>query len=89
MMMKKISIALCIFFLTALHVEASEQIRLGIMPFLSKSSEIKESQTVWITDMLIKTLQASPSISVIERERLRIIAMEHGINVDSEEQNSA
>ena len=88
-MMKKISIALCIFFLTALHVEASEQIRLGIMPFLSKSSEIKESQTVWITDMLIKTLQASPSISVIERERLRIIAMEHGINVDSEEQNSA
>lgn len=88
-MKKKISIALCILFFSAFYAEASEQIRLGIMPFLSKSGEIKENQTVGITDMLIKTLQASPSISVIERERLRTIARGHGINVESEEQNSA
>lgn len=76
-------------FFSAFRADASEQIRLGITPFLSRSSEIKANQTAQITDIMIKILQVSPSISVIERERFMTIAMEHGINLGSGEQTSA
>lgn len=82
-------LVICMFLMSAFGAEASEQIRLGITPFVSKSSEIKANQVARINDIMIKILQASPSISVIERERFMTIAREHSINLGSGEQNSA
>ena len=78
--MSKVRIILCVIFLAACQVHASERITLGIMPFLSRSSEVSDVQAAAITDVMTRTLNVSPSISIVERERLRIIAAEHGIS---------
>ena len=66
------------------HNAEAEQIRLGIMPFVSRTNEIGESQATAITDLITGILHSSPSIAVIERERLRVIAMENGFNASNE-----
>ena len=90
MMKKKIAICLSlgIFLFSTVQANAAEQIRLGIMPFVSKTDEVTEKQAVYITDIITRTLQASPSIAVIERERLRVLAMEKGFNVSSVKNDS-
>lgn len=86
------NIVLCssffLFFLTSPQIASAEQIRLGIMPFTSKTDEVTERQTAYITDTITRTLQTSPTIAVIERERLRVLAIEQGLNLSSESKNS-
>ena len=88
---KKFLLSLTIFmcFMTGITANAAEQIRLAVMPFSSKTNEVTEGQTSSITDMIISVLNASPSISVFERERLSVIAMEQGFNVSTLNQSSA
>ena len=64
-------------------VFANSQVRIGVMQFLSRTDEVSESQAVAVTDMITRILHSSPSIAVIERERLRVIAMEQGLIVPS------
>ncbi|MBR0316842.1 MAG: hypothetical protein IJQ99_08245 [Synergistaceae bacterium] len=64
-------------------VFANSQVRIGVMQFLSRTDEVSESQAVAVTDMITRILHSSPSIAVIERERLRVIAMEQGLNVSN------
>ena len=66
------------------HNAEAEQIRLGIMPFVSRTNEIGESQATAITDLITGILHSSPSIAVIERERLRVIAMENGFSASND-----
>ena len=84
-----LALTLSILFMSALHVNAAEQVRLAVMPFSSKTNELTWEQTSFITDMIISVLNASPLISVFERERLGVIAMEHGFNTNSINQASA
>ena len=75
---------ICLFFFSlVLHAEASEPIRLGVMPFMSKASEVPMNLASKVTDMIVRNLYVSQTISVIERERLRVIASEQGINLSS------
>ena len=88
---KKIILCLCVFlFLSISHAEA-EQIRLGVMPFQNRSEEVSERQAASISDIITRNFQASQSIAVMERERLRVIAIEQGLNVyaDNYSRNAA
>ena len=88
--MSKKTLILCLFsFLLFSQIASAEQIRLGIMPFVSRTSEVSESQAAAISDIITRTFQASPSIAVVERERLRVIAMEKGLKISSNNQDSA
>ena len=87
-MRKKIIFYLFLFVISLSQAVSAEQIKLGIVPFTSGTKEVPESQAILITDTMIKALQASSSIAVIERERLRVIAMEQGLNVSSNNQDS-
>ena len=82
----KILILCC---LISFQSKAYAQVRLAIMPFLSRTPEVSETQAAKVTDFVIRTLQASRSISVIERERLRLIAQEQGINFSSQSLSQA
>lgn len=86
MIKKKIIFCLLLglFILFSVQAASAGQIRLGIMPFESKTDEVTERQAAYITDIITRTLQASPSIAVIERERLRVIAMEKGLSVSTD-----
>ena len=64
-------------------VFAAEQVRVGIIPFASRTEEISESQAASVTDMITGFLHASPSIAIIERERLRVAAMEQGFSASN------
>ena len=81
----------CCFLLPAIAAGASPQqpVRLGVMPFLTKTGEVSENQAAQVTDSVTRILHVSPSISIIERERLRVIAAEQGLNTASDNQNSA
>lgn len=83
---KKIILFICLLLaLTFQRSECSEaeQIRIGVMPFLSRTEAVSERQAAFISDIITRNFQASPSIAVIERERLRVIAIEQGLNVSS------
>ncbi|MBR2209731.1 MAG: hypothetical protein IJ859_13070, partial [Synergistaceae bacterium] len=87
-MSKKI-LLFCLFsFLSFSEIASAEQIRLGIMPFMNRTSEVSDSQAASVTEIITRTFQASPSIAVIERERLRVIAMEKGLEFSSNNQDS-
>lgn len=88
---RKSVLCLCLVFLLALGAVASAQpqARLGIMPFLSRSREIGAAQAAQIADVMSRILHVSPSIFVIERERLRVIAMEQGLDIGSVDQDLA
>ena len=83
MRIKKIFICTFIFFISSFSACASEQIRVAVMPFLTRTSEINKTQAGKITEVIIKFLQASQSISVIERERIGILLSEQGFNAES------
>ncbi|MBQ9526564.1 MAG: hypothetical protein IJR68_03045 [Fretibacterium sp.] len=91
MLTRKSLLCPCLFFLLTLEAAAfaQPQVSLGIMPFLSRTREIGTNQAAQITDIITRILHVSRSISVIERERLRVIAMEHGLNTGSVNQDSA
>ena len=59
------------------------------MPFASRTSEISSSQAAQVTSAITRNLNASPKISIIERERLRVIAREIGLDVNTTNQDSA
>ena len=88
-MLQKILLFICIFLLLSINHAEAEQIRLGIMPFLNRSEGVSERQAASISDIIIRNFQASPSIAVIERERLRVIAIEQGLNISLDNQNTA
>lgn len=77
--MNRIKIFICLFFLSTLNAEASEHIRLGIVPFLSRTSDVSAKQAAQVTDIITRCLNASQAISVIERERLITAAAENGL----------
>ena len=86
--MKKI--ILFLYFILISSIPAySAQIRIGVMLFETKTSEITEEQAMAITDIVIRNLQSTPSIAIVERERLRVIAMEHGLNLSSTNDDSS
>ena len=89
-MFKKIfCVCFCFLLFIAFPSHAAEQIRLGIMPFASRTSEISSSQASQVTSSITRNLNASPKISIIERERLRVIAREIGLDVNTTNQDSA
>ena len=59
------------------------------MPFASRSSEISSSQAAQVTSLLTRILNASPKISIIERERLRVVARENGFDVATTNKDAA
>ena len=91
MFKKKVLLCLYCFSLWTLTAGASprQQVRLGVMPFLSRTRDITANQASQVTDVIIRILHVSPSISVIERERLRVVALEQGLGADSSDQASA
>ena len=78
----------CLCFLVSVSANAAEKIRLGVMPFLIRTGTKTGEYSTTISDMIVKMLQASPSISVIERERLSVIAMEQGLKVNADNNDS-
>lgn len=88
-MIKKILFfSFCLCFLVSVSANAAEKIRLGVMPFLIRTSTLTGDYSMTVSDMVVKMLQVSPSISVIERERLRVIAMEQGLKVNADNNDS-
>ena len=59
------------------------------MPFTSRSSEISSSQAAQVTSLLTRILNASPKISIIERERLRVVARENGFDAATTNKDAA
>ena len=78
-----IKISLCLFLIPALFSEAHGQIRLAVLPFVSRSSEVSSWQASQVTEMIMRGLHSSPSILLTERERLRTVLSEHGFNLRS------
>ena len=75
-MFRKKLLLVIILLVIAHKANAGQEIRLGIMPFLSRTESVSERQAAFISDIMARNFQASPSIAVIERERLRVIAGE-------------
>ena len=69
------------FFNLSLAFAEDKQVSLGIMPFVSRTSEINANQASHVTDAITQILNASPLISIVERERLRVIAAESNLNL--------
>ena len=86
-----IKISLCLFLISALFSEAHGQIRIAVLPFVSRSSEVSATQASQVTEMVMRGLHSSPSILLTERERLRTVMSEQGFNFLSGvfEQNTA
>lgn len=76
-----IKISLCLFLIPALFSEACGQIRLAVLPFVSRSSEVSSWQASQVTEMIMRGLHSSPSILLTERERLRTVLAEQGFNL--------
>lgn len=75
-----IKISLCLFMILALFSEACGQIRIAVLPFVSRSSEVSSWQASQVTEMIMSGLHSSPSILLTERERLRTVMSEQGFN---------
>ena len=50
---------------------------------MSRSNGVSEKQASQVTEMIIRNLHSSSSISIVERERLRTIAIEQGLNLST------
>ena len=87
MLNKKYLLLTCLLIFSLIRISSvaygSEQVRVGIMPFVSRTEEINKAQAVAITDIITRILHSSPSIAVIERERLRVVALEQGFNISN------
>lgn len=79
----RIKIFFCLLIMLRLHSEAWGQIQLAVLPFVSRSNEVSALQASQVTDMVIRNLHSSPSILIIERERLKTVAAEQGFNFSS------
>ncbi len=86
-----IKISLCLILIPALFSEARGQVRLGVLPFVSRSNEVSSWQASQVTEMIMRGLHSSHSILLTERDRLRTVAAEQGFNLLSGvfEQNTA
>ncbi len=60
---------------------ADEVVRVGIVKFDAKADGVSSMQAALITDELTRMLANSRSISVLERERLEALAVEHRLNL--------
>ena len=76
-----IKISLCLILIPTLFSEARGQIKLGVLPFVSRSNEVSSWQASQVTEIIMRGLHSSPSILLTERERLRTVAAEQGFNL--------
>lgn len=73
----------CLLLIMSLCAESRGEIRLGVLPFVSRSNEVSAKQASQVTEMVIRNLHSSPSMLITERERLRTVAAEQGFNFSS------
>lgn len=78
--MKKILLSFCLIMsLCAVSSEAAENdnIRLGVMKFLSRTDGVSEQQAAAIGDIFARILTNSRSLIIVERDRFDELAREH------------
>lgn len=61
--------------------EADDVVRLGVMSFANRSNGLSNVQVDGIMDVFIRVLANSPSVAVIERDRLGALAREHNLSM--------
>jgi hypothetical protein len=67
--------------LVATGAEGADKIRVGVLEFQSKMSDVSDRQATIVTDIFLRTLLNSKSINIYERRDLEKIAEEQRLNM--------
>ncbi|MDR2179418.1 MAG: hypothetical protein LBP21_03835 [Synergistaceae bacterium] len=79
--MKKGILILCFVCLLATGAEGADKIRVGVLEFESKLSDVSDRQAAIVTDIFLRTLLNSKSINIYERRDLEKIAEEQRLSM--------
>ena len=74
-------LALFIVIAQAFSVEAAERIRMGMVGFESKAPGVSQTQASIVTDLFTRSLANSKTISILEREQIKLIGEELRFNM--------
>ncbi|MCR4818303.1 MAG: hypothetical protein K5841_05040 [Fretibacterium sp.] len=70
---------LSLFWTASACLKAEAKVRLGVLKFEGRAQELKDSAGAAVGDLFIKILFKSKGLSLVERERLENLALEHGL----------
>ncbi|MBQ9565996.1 MAG: hypothetical protein IJU98_10450 [Synergistaceae bacterium] len=71
-----------LFLTGAACLRAEAKVRLGVLKFEGRAEELKDSAGAAVGDLFIKILFKSKGLTLVERERLESLALEHGLTKD-------
>lgn len=70
---------LSLFWTASTCLKAEAKVRLGVLKFEGRAEELKDSAGAAVGDLFIKLLFKSKGLTLVERERLESLALEHGL----------
>ena len=80
-MARKIILAVLVLAVIAAPSMASDSVRIGIMNFDNRANGLSNAHVRAITDVFTRMLANSPSVSVIEQDRLDAIARQQRMSM--------